>query len=350
MMPPPPMPPMMMPPGPWGPPPPRRSGVRTFFTVILVLGLVCSLFLNLALMGSSASSRGAQQTVLQAGDSTQVIAVIPVSGMIQDQSADRFVKYFDQIDKDSNVKAVVIAVDTPGGSVSASDVMYHRIERYKTDHSQTPVVVSMGGLATSGGYYLSAQADYIIAEPTTLTGNIGVLLPMYNASDLASKWGIKETTITAPPNGYKNAGSPLAPVTEADKAYLQGLVDVAYKRFVKIVKDGRTGKLTKPVEQIADGRVYTADDAKTVGLVDQIGYPDDAYAYAAKKAGLTKPQVVKYHENPSLLDLLSGSSTVAPAKAQSGNVVVNGVNVNLDVAAMLREMSSGRMMYLWQGQ
>jgi protease-4 len=322
--------------------------------VILLLVLVGSILLNLAFMGSGMGSRSGMTTTVQEGDPKEVVAVIPVTGLIQDQSAERFVKFFDQIDKDSNVKAVVIHVDTPGGSVSASDQMYHRIERFKADHSQTPVVVSMGGMATSGGYYVSAPADYIFAEPTTLTGNIGVLLPLYNASELAAKWGIKETTVTAPPNGYKNAGSPLAPVSEADKVYLQGIVDVAYKRFVKIVKDGRGSALKKPVEQVADGRVFTADDAKTAGLIDQIGYADEAYAYAAKKAGLSRPQVVKYQHIPSLLEMLAGSSASSSVGNPQGSagIAVNGtnVNVNVDMAALLREMSTARLMYLWQGQ
>jgi protease-4 len=353
-MPPPPMPPFMMPPfGPWGPPP-KRGGGRTVLGILLFFALMGSVLLNLALMGGGGCQGNGPVTV-QAGDPKQVVAVIPVKGIIGDDTAEHFAKFFDQIDKDSNVKAVVIHVDTRGGSVTASDQMYHRIERFKTDHSQTPVIVSMGGFATSGGYYLSAHADYIFAEPTTWTGNIGVIAPLYNVSELAAKWGVKETTITAPPNGYKNAASPFAPVTEADKAYLQGLVDVAYKRFVQVVKDGRGKLLKKSMDQLADGRVFAADDALAAGLIDQIGYPDEAFAFAAKKAGLSKPQIVQYHQPPSLLDILGmegSSSAPVTGKSQGASMTVNGmnVNVNIDVAGALRELSSTRVMYLWQGR
>lgn len=346
----PPMPPM--PPfAPWGPPPPppRRRGRGLL--ILLVLLLVGSMFVNLIQMGSSLGSSGTQSSVVRQGDPTQVVAVVPVEGMIGDRTAEQFNKFFDQIDKDSRVKAVVIHVETPGGSVAASDEMHHRIERFKADHSQVPIVVSMGGMATSGGYYISAPADYIFASPTTWTGNIGVLAPMYNVSDLASKWGVKEQTITAPPNGYKNAGSPFAPMSETDRAYLQNLVNQAYAKFVNVVKTGRGSKLTKPAEQIADGRVLSADDAKALGLVDKIGYPDEAYAYAASTAGLTRPQIVQYRETPSLLSLLgaNGSSSLKPVGAAQINNGIN-VNVNVDLNAALREMATPRVMYLWQGQ
>jgi protease-4 len=354
------LPPMMQPMMPFGsplgaPPPRRSSAWRTMFTVLAVLVFLISIIANIAFIGgSSHGSRSAQQNVLLEGDRHQVIAVIPVNEVILQGTADKFNRYMGQAEHDPNVKAIVIAVETPGGAVTPSDEMYHRIDQFKTAHPGTPVVVSMGNLATSGGYYLSARADYIFAQPTTMTGNIGVLMPRYNVNGLAEKWGVRESTITAPKVGFKNAGSMFAPESEKETAYLQTLIDGAYKRFITVVKDGRGAKLKHPIEQIADGKVYLADAAKAEGLVDDIGFLDDAYIYAAKLAGLSNPTVVKYHDQPSLLDLLSAESKFsADSKvmtgAAGGGVTINGVNVNVD-ANLLDALKTPRVLYMWQGQ
>ena len=348
------MPPPFMPGMPMGmmPPfgPPRRSGVWTFFKMIAVFVLVVSLVMNLYLLSSNTwNSRSAQQNSIQEGDVHQTIAVIPVTGVILQPMADRFNRYMNLAEHDPNVKAIVIEVETPGGAVTPSDVMYHRIDQFKIAHPATPVIVTMGNLATSGGYYISARADYIFAQPTTMTGNIGVLMPRYNVSGLAEKWGIHESTVTAPRVGFKNAGSMFAPETEKDNAYLQSLIDGAYLRFKKVVKDGRGAKLKHPIEQIADGRVYLAEQALAEGLVDQIGFPDEAYAYAATQAGLSRPTVVKYHEQPSLLDMFTGESKSNVPPTASGGVTVNGLNVNVD-AGLLDALKTPRVLYMWQGQ
>jgi protease-4 len=254
---------------------------------------------------------------------------------------ERFAKLLGQVEDDSNVKAVVIDVDTPGGEVTASDEIYHRMEEFKHAHPGTPLVVAMGGLATSGGYYLASEADYIFAQPTTLTGNIGVLMPRFNLAHMAEKLGVQETTITAPREGFKDAGSMFRPSTPAEEAYFHDLIDGAYQRFMQVVKSGRGQRLTKPIEQIADGKAFRADEALKLGLVDQIGFLDDACQYAAKQAGLSNPMVVNFHEAPSLLELFTSES-----KFHGSSFTNNGVNVNLD-ARWLEELATPRPMYLW---
>jgi protease-4 len=344
------MPPMMM-------APPRRSGWRTLFRVLGVMALVCSIFFNFILMGSSVlGGKSTLRTAIVDGDLRETIAVIPVKGMILQNTADRFDRFMSQAERDPNVKAIVIDVETPGGAVTASDQIYHRIDSFKKAHSGVPVVVSMGNMATSGGYYVSAGADYIFAQPTTMTGNIGVIMPRYNVSELAAKWGIHETTVTAPKVGFKNAGSMFSAENEQDKQYLQELIDGAYKRFTKVVKDGRGSKLTKPIDQIADGKVYLADRALAEGLVDAIGFPEDAYNHAAKLASLSRPNVVRYQDPPTLLDLFTAESkaNVAPAGLGSvgtgaGGVTINGINLNVD-ANLLEALKTPRILYMWQGQ
>src|SRR5207253_10849619 len=173
--------------------------------------------------------------------------------------------FMNQAEKDNDVKAVVIEVDSPGGSVSASDQIYHRIEQYKKAHPGTPLVISQGGLAASGGYYVSCAGDYIFAQPSTLTGNIGVLMPRFNVSKLMDKWGVQETTITSTGATYKNAGSMFKPANEKDDQYIQDLADKAFDQFKAVVQSGRKLKRAE-VDKVADGRILIAADAKSVRL------------------------------------------------------------------------------------
>lgn len=341
-------PPMMYPP----PPPPRRQGgfARGIFLTLATTIFGISLLLNIYLLVTAGLFGGGDSTrsnTLLEGDSAQQVAVIPVKGVIMDQAATRLDRFLKQIDTDKNVKALVLEVDSPGGSVSASDQMYHRIERFKTEHPGVPVVVAQEGLAASGAYYISCAGDYLFAQPSALTGNIGVLMPQYNVSELFNKWGIKENTIVSTGATYKEAGSMFKPETPEERAYLQDIADKAFAMFKGVVATGRKGKLTKPLSEIANGKIYTAADAQALGLVDKIGYLRDACQYAAKTAGLSRPNVVRYEERPSLFDALSGKSNVSGASAQAGqsSVTINGININADD---IRDLLTPRLMYLWR--
>jgi protease-4 len=255
-------------------------------------------------------------------------------------------RLIDMVQRDDNVKAVVLEVDTPGGGVTPSDEIRHRIEELKkAKKDKNPnfvVAVSMGSLATSGGYYVSAATDQIFAQPTTLTGNIGVLMPRFNLSALVEKIGVSEKTLTAPEGGFKNAGSMFAPDNPRDSKYLQGIIDQAYTRFRDIVKNGRGSKLKGDLAQIADGRVFTADEALKNGLIDQQGYLEDAYTWAAAQAGLSDPMVVKYHRRATLMEMMMSRSSGPEPKAGS-------VNVSVD-AKVIDELMAPRLMYLWRGE
>lgn len=348
---------MMMPPAFYKP---KRSFARVIFTTLASVILGLSITLNFYFMAaagissmfSMSPSAEVTQTVLVEGATNEKVAVIPLSGIITDATAEKFNQIISLVEKDANVKAIVIDIDTPGGSVTPSDEINARIARFRKQNPKRPIVVAMGGMATSGGYYISCAADYIFAQPTTLTGNIGVILPRVNFSKLAKSYGVEESTLTSPPDGFKNAGSPLAPVTDKDNKYWQALIDNAYARFKTVVSDGRKGKLTGKIEQIADGEVYPADKALALGLVDELGYKSDAYDKAAKLANLTNKHVVKYSRPPSgIFDLLSGTEGKSnlSSSPHNGNMTINGVNVNID-AKSLDELSRPRLMYLWRGQ
>jgi protease-4 len=180
----------------------------TLATSIFGLSLAMNIYLLLfsGLLGGGSSA--VQNTILS-GDSAQKIAVVPISGIIDQAMSLKIDRYLRSIERDKNVKAIVLDVDSPGGTVTASDEIYHRLREFKasmaTQGRSVPIVATMGSLAASGGYYVSCAADYVFAQPTTLTGNIGVLLPRYNINKLADQWGVQETTLESGGAPFKNA-------------------------------------------------------------------------------------------------------------------------------------------------
>ncbi len=233
--------PMMYPPMP--PMPPRRRLGAWIIVILLVIALAISVLVNVVQFGAvMAGAAGEVKQTVISGEGPDKIAVVPMDGLIDDDSAQTFNKVLKEVEKDSAVKALVVEIDTPGGSATASDEMYHRLDLFKSD-KHVPVVVAMRGMATSGGYYVSCAADYIFAEPGCLTGNIGVLFPRFNVSKLFDKWGVAETTLTATVKGhsYKNAGSMFEPENPQDEAYLQGLVDGTFAQFKSVVQTGGKG-------------------------------------------------------------------------------------------------------------
>jgi len=343
------MPPMA--PFPYPPPPPRRGGAgKAVLIALLVLLLLGSGFLNIALLlGSIAGgTTGITQETVQAGSGKDKVAVIPLHGIIEGSSSAQFNRFMTTAEADSSVKAIVLDIDSPGGTVTASDEIYNRLKLFKAKRP-IPVVVSMGSLATSGGYYAACGADYVFAQPTTFTGNIGVLMPRYNFSKLMEKYGVEETTIVSTGAKFKNAGSSFRPESPEEKQYMQELADSAFTQFKDVVKAGRSSKLKGNVEDIANGKVYTAKTAKDLGLIDDVGYLEDAQAFAAKQASLSSPTVVKYEDPPTLMQkLLSSRSTIGGAVA-AGQGQAPGVNVTID-QNLLHELTTPRPMYLWRGQ
>jgi protease IV len=349
--PPPPMgfgpPPGFMPPGFFPPPKPPRGVGRALFTTLITTVFGISLMANIYLliltgvMGDHASKNN---TLVQ-GDPKQVVAVVPVvNSLITQKDADSLDELLKEVEKNDNVKALVIRIDTPGGEVAPSDEMYHRILQFKAAHTNIPVVISMGGMATSGGYYTAVAGDYLFAEPTTLTGNIGVLMESLNFSRLIDKWGIDDTTMHSSGATYKTSGSMFRPQSEDDKAYLRGILDSIADQFHAAVKTGRAGKLKGSMDDIFNAQAYPAQAALKLGLVDQIGYQEDACKYAATKAGLTNMTVVTFEQQVTLLKLLSGKSNL-PDPTASSNLKINGIPVQSDT---LDHLLSPRPLYLFK--
>jgi protease-4 len=344
------MPPMfpMMPPM-FSPQPPRKSGGgKTVLLILVILLLSVSVLFNVLLLGGNAMSSGGatvRETVTEgAGDDK--IAIVPIVGMIESSMSQQVASYLQQAMKDKNIKAIVVEIDSPGGTVTASDEIYAQLLRFKAE-KKVPVVISMGSLATSGGYYAACAGDYLFAQQTTLTGNIGVLMPGFNFSKFMQKYGIEESTIIADGAPYKNAGSPFSATQPIHTEHFQHLADSMFTRFKDVVGTGRAAQLKQlglKVDQVADGRAFTAAEAKANGLIDKIGYLSDAIAHATTAASLKNPTVFRYSRPPGLLDLFGVASSLSSPRGTT----VNGVNVNVD-HRLLEELATPRMLYLWRG-
>lgn len=253
------------------------------------------------------------------------IAIIRVEGTIVD--GEGYVKHqIDRVRDDPKVKAIVLRVDSPGGTVTGADYILHHLNKLRQDR-QLPLVVSMGGLAASGGYYVSMavgdQTDSIFAEPTTWTGSIGVIIPHYDVSQLAQEFGVESDSVVS--HRLKGMGSPLRAMTEEERAIFQTLVDEAFVRFKEIIKQGRPkfqgldDAAPGGLNEFATGQVFTTEQALAAGLVDREGFLEEAIDRALELAGLTKEntQVVDY-ENPSL-DLFN-LLAAAPAEQPRGEL------------------------------
>lgn len=233
---------------------------------------------------------------------TQGVGLVEVRGMIADSREPiRQLHYFMKKD---NVKAVVLRVDSPGGVVGPSQEIYEEVKKLS---AKKKVVVSMGSLAASGGYYISAPANVIYANPGTITASIGVLIKFSNIEGLLGKIGIKSATIKT--GAFKDAGSPERELSPEDRAMFQALIDNTHEQFIRAVAEGR--KLpVEEVRKIADGRVLSGEQAKAFKLVDKLGNLQDAIEEAGRLAGISgEPQLIMPPKKKiGLFEILAGSA------------------------------------------
>jgi protease-4 len=199
---------------------------------------------------------------------------------------------FDKAADDDAVKAVILRIHSPGGTATASDIIYGEIQRFKAK-KPVPVVAQLMGIATSGAYYAAMAADSVYAHPTTVTGSIGVIFMGVNVAGLMDKLGVVDQTITTGP--YKDVGSPLRRMTPEDRALVQGVLNDLYRRFVQVVAVGRPHLAAARVSELADGRIYSATQARANGLVDGIADLPSTIDEVRRRAGLAEARVVSYH-------------------------------------------------------
>ncbi|MGG1660600.1 signal peptide peptidase SppA [Brevibacillus sp. NRS-1366] len=205
-----------------------------------------------------------------------------------------------RVEEDESVKALVLRIDSPGGEVVATDEIHARLLRLKQIR-HIPIVISMGSTAASGGYYLATAGDAIFANPNTLTGSLGVIFHLFNYHEAANKLGVHQYAIKS--GRFKDIGSPSRPLTDPERHIFQTLVNESYNKFVDVIVNGRNLSRQRVLE-IADGRVYSGEQAKRLGLIDQFGDLEEATRYALSLSGAEDAMVVRYADLPSLGKLL----------------------------------------------
>lgn len=270
------------PPPVWQPPaappsaPPRKSRAGIFFfgalsgCLVVVIGFV--LLTMLAVTGSSDP---------EFSFAAEKVAVVPIEGEILD--ARETLELLHKYERSSTVKAIVVRINSPGGAIAPSQEIYSAIRRIREEGK--PVIASLDSVAASGGYYIASACDPIIANSGTITGSIGVILQWFDVKELVSWAKLKPNTITS--GALKDAGSPFRELTDAERQYFQSIVSQLHAQFVRDVARGRGKKIApEKLNEIADGRVFTGEQALAVQLVDRIGTIDDAVRAAGAAGGI----------------------------------------------------------------
>lgn len=295
---------------------------RSSLILITLVGFVVLGMFGLtiyALMSGLSSGGGG---VFGVGDR---IAVIRIEGVIGSSTAKAVNQHLKQYGEDDRVKAIILRIDSPGGGVSDSQEIYREVKRVK-EEKQKKVIVSMGSVAASGGYYVACPADRIFANPGTITGSIGVIAEWLNYKELADWAKVKPVVFKT--GEFKDTGSATRPITASERQYFQNLINEMFAQFVGAIAEGRKdrgaeGQQLTDVEKVkllADGRVFTGETAKANGLIDELGNFEDAVRYTAKLVGIKgEPSLVsppKEREGFTWLDLLLGTTklkTILPA-------------------------------------
>lgn len=267
----------------------------------VIIGLLMMFFSALYVIGRS----GAPSTRFAFGDK---IAIVEIRGVIAQSSG--IIEEIHQHLEDASVKAIILRIDSPGGGVGPSQEIHREIIKGK---EKKKIVTSMGSVAASGGYYIACASDLIVANPGTITGSIGVLMEFTNIEELFKKIGIKGVVLKS--GEHKDIGSPFREMTPEEKRIIQEVVDNVHQQFIKAVAEGRKLDLSK-VAKIADGRILTGEQAKQLGLVDQIGNLNDAIDATAKLVGIEgKPNVIYPKKRFSIWELLVRETVSAAVEA-----------------------------------
>ncbi len=308
-------------------------------------------------VGVSPGDQRLQTTRVMEGQgwSPQRVAMIDVSGLLVsvnrpgllsqgDNPLSDLSEKLEAARRDRKVQAVILRINSPGGTVTASDAMYREVMRFKAE-TQKPVVVLMMDVAASGGYYLAAAGDHLIAYPTSITGSIGVIAQTVSFKAGLDMIGIRSESFTSGPN--KDAGSPLADMSDSHREVFRGMIDDFYGRFVGIVKQHRAKLSDEQLTWATDGRIVTGTQALEVGLIDELGDLRSAFEKAQQLAGVDDAELIVYHR-----PLAYVGSPYATAKiSENGNQMTSGVTVNLAQINLPELLSGGPtgFYYLWDG-
>lgn len=288
----------------------RRMVFFTLYLIAALLGLTAAgcAFVNVSLYQPALPL---QEKVIE-GKGPGKVLLMDISGVLTYEKEDKEGRLRERVNlvarvkeelgkaaRDKEVRALILRINSPGGTVNASDLLHHEIMQFKKK-KKVKVVACFLGMATSGGYYVAAAADHIVAQPTSLTGSIGTIALKFNVQGLMEKVGVEEETIKS--GDKKDIWSPFRPSTSEERKILQSIIDEYQGRFLAVVREGRA-KITKSdVAIISDGRVFSGPQAMELHLVDQLGYLNDAVQWARSAVGMPQAQVVVYHRPGTHVD------------------------------------------------
>lgn len=311
----------------------RTPIIATVLTVMLALGGSGCTFLRVSLVEEV---QPLTETVLS-GSGPDKVLVLDISGILRGGESGgtlqerkrpgqiaRVREALDRARGDRQVRAVVLRISSPGGGVTASDTLYRELSRYR-EETGVVLVAHIVDIGTSGAYYAALAADAITAQPTSINGSIGVIMYRVDATGLMEKVGLQAAEIRA--GELKGLGSPFRRLSEEDRQVFQRFIDSLYDRFTGLVAQSR-GLSADAVRKVADGRIYTSAEAKTAGLIDGIGYLDEAVELAKKRAGITQAKVVMYQR-----------------PGEFRNNVYSMSMINLDLGELAEP--GARFLYLW---
>ncbi len=283
-----------------------------------------------------------EEHVLREGDEGKV-AILEIRGSIsgdasggllsrQSNTVKEVESRLEVIQSDPEISAVVLLISSPGGEVTACDLIYHMLEEFK--ERNIPLLASIREIGASGGYYIASVCDEIYANPTSIVGSIGVILQSVNFSGLMKKVGVEMNSVHS--GAFKDLGSPYKPINEEHQKVLKTIVDSMYERFLDVVDKGRDQLNRDQVKALADGKVFPANLAKENGLIDKVGYLKDVVQRAGELAGVSQPSIVTYTQGRGVAGAIGLNSDVPPAKV--------GLNLSLD----LNSTHDVKFYYLWR--
>lgn len=321
---------------------------RFALLVLLVTALLLNgcAFINVAV---TPQLQPLQERVLEGGGRAKLL-VLDITGFISEKeragnqlmaakpsTVVQVKEALQKAEQDEDVAGVILRINSPGGTVTASDIIYHELLTFR-QRRKVPVAACITGIGTSGGYYVAAAADEISAHPTAITGSIGVIVLKLNVEGLLAKIGVSGQAIKS--GAKKDIMSPLRTSTPEEQQIMQTIIDRLYQRFVEVVL-ARTGNRLdrKELETLADGRIYTAEQAQNLKMIDRIGYLDDAITIMKQKLGLDRARIISYYRPGGY------RGTIYSAPPGDTGQVVNLININAD---SLELVPSAEFMYLWQ--
>ena len=321
----------------------RASASGLALAALTLLGATACVTIDLPLGGL-----GELQETVVAGKSGPKLLLLDLDGVLSEEDGrgelrhrrarERVARVREQLDlarDDAEVKGVLLRIDSPGGTVTASDILYREVLRFK-EETKRPVVAVCMGVCASGGYYVAMAADRVLAHPTTVTGSIGVIFSGLSLAGLMEKLGVEDQTLTS--GAFKDAGTPLRRMNAAERAQLQSVIDDLYGRFLEVVEKGRPALDCRDDPRASPTAASTAPrQAKDAGLVDEIGYLPDAVDELKRRAGLDEARVVTYHRSEECRENLYSASAEAEPRA------LGGEHASL-LAAALRGPA---FLYLW---